>query len=122
MLPELNHTQMRSSTSSGSPKKNAALCGLSKYIGGSSVGLVATYQSSMSAPKSPSCHRRKALMLLPGIALEHFGLHRAPDQRVQLDEARRKTDLRDIARPREVDLELADRMRLRTCRKHHHAI
>src|SRR5829696_2796157 len=110
MLPELNHTQMRSSTSSGSPKKNAALCGLSKYIGGSSVGLVATYQNSSSAANSATCQKRKALMFLPGIALEHFGLHRAPDQRVQLDEARREADLGHIARPRQIDLELADRM------------
>src|SRR5436190_5100412 len=123
MVPEANQSQVRSKTLNGSPKKNAALFGSSKYSGGKSVGLVATYQKARKAMNSPNCQRRSALLeLLLGIALEHFILHGAPDQGMQLDEARREADLGDVARPRQIDGEFADRMRLGSCREHHHPV
>src|SRR2546423_707017 len=112
MVPEVNQSQVRSNTFNGSPKKNAALFGSSKYSGGSSVGLVATCKKSTKPTKISACHSRSHLLeLLLGIALEHLVLHRLPDQGMQLDEARRHADLGDIARPRQVDREFADRMR-----------
>src|SRR6202008_3680001 len=101
MVPVANHSQIRWKTFTGSPKKNAALFGSSKYSGGRSVGLVAIYQKRSSAAASSACQSRSALVeLLPGIALQHLLLHRMPDQRVQLDEARRQADLGDVARAR----------------------
>ena len=52
--------------------------------------------------------RIELLILLLLIALEHFFLHRLPDARMQLDEARRKPDLGHVPWPRQVNLELAD--------------
>src|SRR5688572_31049603 len=122
MKPEENQSTMRPATLSGSPKKKAALFGSSKYSGGSSVGLVRTYQATSSAANSANCQMRSALLPLTGIALQHFFLHRTPDQAVQLDEARRQADLGHVARPRQVDDELADRVRFRAGGHHHHAV
>src|SRR6266545_4818804 len=113
---------MRSRTLSGSPKKNAALCGLSKYIGGSNVGLVATCQKAIKTRNSATCQRRNALLLLLGIAFQHFVLHCAPDQGMELDEARREADLGDVAWARQVDRELAYRPCLRAGREHHDSV
>src|SRR6267143_3051080 len=123
MVPEVNQSHVRSSTLNGSPKKKAALCGLSKYIGGRSVGLVATCQKSTNPTKISTCQTRSQLLeLLLGIAFEDLFLHRVPDLRVQLDEAWRQPDLGDIARPRQVDGEFADRVRLGAGREHPDAI
>src|ERR1044072_8384392 len=122
MAPEANQSQMGSNTLSRSPTKKAALWGLSKYSGGSKVGLVPTCQTTRTAAKRPSCHQRRLLLALAGIALEHFGLHGVPDLRMELDEARRQPHLGHIPRPRQVDRELADRVRLRAGREHHHAV
>src|SRR5688500_14676391 len=103
---------MRPNTLSGSPKKNAARLGSSKYSGGSSEGLVPTCQMTNRPPSRPACHRRSLMALLLRIAFEHLGLHRAPDLGMQLEVARREPDLGHVARPRQVDRIGADRPRL----------
>src|SRR5688572_22667406 len=101
MSPLANQFQMRPSTLSGSPKKNAARFGSSKYSGGRSVGLVPTCQTANRQASNSACQTRRALVsLLLRIAFQHLLLHRMPDLSVQLDEARRQADLRDIARAR----------------------
>src|ERR1041384_2200315 len=103
---------MRPRTFSGSPKKNAARLGSSKYRGGSSVGLVPTCQTAKTAASNSSCQSRRSLLLfLLLITLEHFRLHRAPNLRVQLEIARHETDLGHVAGPRQIDLVFADRSR-----------
>src|SRR5207245_10646731 len=62
------------------------------------------------------------LSLLPGIAFEHLFLHRAPDFRVNFDEARRQADFGDIARARQVDRIVSDRMRHRARGKDHYPV
>src|SRR2546425_4987741 len=62
------------------------------------------------------------LSLLPGIAFEHLFLHRAPDFRVNFYEARRQADFGDIARARQVDRIVSDRMRRRTRGKDHYPV
>src|SRR5487761_2263922 len=123
MLPELNHSQMRSSTFCGSPKKNAALSALSKYIGGSSVGLVSAYQTKKHTASTISWYSRSlTLALLLDITLQHLFLHGVPDLRMQLEEARRQAYLRHVARTLQIDPVLADGVRFRSRRQHHHAI
>ena len=56
------------------------------------------------------------------MGLHDFGLQRLPNQRVQLDKARRHAGLRDVARARQIDGEFADRMAARPGRQHHHTI
>src|SRR5687768_13616683 len=110
MSPPANQSQMRASTLSGSPKMKAARLGSPKYSGGSSVGLVATCQKTNTPASSASCQKRNAplLTLLLRIALEHLGLHRVPDLRMQLQVARREPHLGDVARSRQVDAVVAD--------------
>src|SRR3974390_626169 len=123
MVPEVNHAQTRESTSSGWPKKNAALFGSSEKKGGISGGFVITCKKTNTAASISTCQRRSALLvLLLLIALEDFVLHRLPDARVQLDEARREPDLGHVARPRQADAEPADRARCGAGGQHHHAI
>src|SRR5450755_4449675 len=50
---------------------------------------------------------------LLAISGKHLFAQHRPDRLVQLDEARRRADLGDVARPLQVDRELADRMRPR---------
>src|SRR3954465_3656240 len=123
MVPLENHTHVRSKTLSGSPKKNAALFGSAKKTGGKRGGAVPTYQSSRNATKRSSCHTlSQRLLELAGIAFQHFLAHGMPNEAVQLDEAGRQPDLCHVARPRQVDGELADRMRLGAGRKNQHPI
>src|SRR5258708_14668779 len=91
-------------------------------LGGSSVGLVETCQNASKPTRSRSCQTRSILVELLGIALQHFFLHRMPDERMQLDEARREADLGDVPRSRQVDREFADRMRCRSGGQDDHAI
>src|SRR5713101_2098124 len=51
------------------------------------------------ARNSTTCQRLNPLLLLLGIAFQHFVLHCAPDEGMELDEARREADLGDVARP-----------------------
>src|SRR5512142_2377264 len=101
-MPEENHSQTRRATFCGSPKKKAALLGSSKYSGGRSVGLVPTYHTPSTAASSTSCQTRMRLMPLARIALENLLLHRVPDERMQLDEARRQPHFGHVARTRQV--------------------
>src|SRR5947199_6687323 len=73
---------------------------------------------------SPTCHTHSLdlLPLLARIALQHLFLHGMPDEPMELDEARREADFRDIPWARQIDLKLADRPRLRAGRKDDHAI
>src|SRR5579864_917584 len=118
-----NQSQMRPKTFSGSPKKKAAWRSLSNMKLGSRPGAVSTYQTTRITTSSPSCQARRNFMrlrscrqLLP-IAGQHLFAQHRPDRLVQLDEARRRAHLGDVARPRQVDRELADRMRARPRRK-----
>jgi len=54
--------------------------------------------------------------------LQHFMLEGLPDRRVQFDKARMQTDLLDIPRPRQIDVEFADRMASRTCGQYYNTI
>ena len=56
------------------------------------------------------------------VALHHFVLQSVPDLAMELDEPRRQTNLRDIARAWKIDRVLADRVRLRARRKHDDAV
>ena len=56
------------------------------------------------------------------IALQHFRFQHVPDCFVQFDKARQHPDLGNVARPRQVDRELADRMRRGPRRQHDDAI
>ena len=67
-------------------------------------------------------HAHAAFLQLLRIALEHFVAQHGPDLRVQFDEARMGAHLGHVARARQVDRELADRMRRRPGRQHHHAV
>src|SRR4051812_21458132 len=77
---------------------------------------------SSSPTKSSTCHSLSQLLELLRIAFQHFLAHRAPDEPVQLVEPRRQANLRYVARPGQVDGELAYRVRLRSGREHHHPI
>src|SRR6187455_2812698 len=115
-----NHCQMRPKIFSGSPKKNAAWRSLSNMKVGSRPGVVSRCQTTKTATRSPACQTRRYLIAQPGcsscrqllpVSGEHLFAQDAPDRLVQLDEARRRPHLGDVARARQVDLELADRMR-----------
>src|SRR5437763_1339596 len=86
----------------------------------------ATSRPNQTAKKARSrniCQKRRLLLaLLAGIAFEHFFLHGAPDEAVQLHKPRREADFRHVARPRQVDGVLADRPGFRSRRKHHDAV
>src|SRR6476659_271235 len=116
-----NQVQMRPKILTGSPKKNAAWRSLSNMKLGSRPGVVSRCQTTNTATSKPACHRRRYFIascrkLLP-IAGEHLLAQDRPDRLVQLDEARRRAHLGDVARPRQVDRELADRMRRRAGRE-----
>src|SRR6516165_2423944 len=120
-----NHAQMRPKILIGSPKKNAACWSFSKKKFGNSPGVVSKYQTTKTTTRSANCQTRslsiersltarpscRELLAVPG---KHFFAQHRPDRLVQLDEARRRAHLGDVARPRQVDRELADRMRRRT--------
>src|SRR5580765_4785294 len=116
----MNHCQIRSKIFSGSPKKNAAWRSFSNTKVGKRPGVVSRCQTTKTTTSSPTCQRRRYLMprrpgsscrkLLPG-AGKHLLAQHVPDRLVQLHEARRRSHLGDVARPRQVDRELADRMR-----------
>src|SRR5471030_1610966 len=123
MLPELNHSQIRSSTFCGSPKKNAALSALSKYIGGSNVGLVSAYQRRKDTTSTISWYSRSLpLALLLDISFQHLFLHGVPDLRMQFHKSGRQTDFRHVARALKIDLVFAYGVRVRSRRQYHHAI
>ena len=54
--------------------------------------------------------------------LQHFMLEGLPDRRVQFDKAWMQTYLLDIPRPRQVDVEFANRMASGTRRQHYNTI
>src|ERR671931_1486816 len=82
-----------------------------------------TCQKAKNAARSSACQIRSSLMpLLLGIRFEHLLFHGAPDGAVELDKSRREPNLRDVARPREIDAVIADRMRFGTRREHDHAV
>src|SRR6266446_634004 len=93
-------------------------------MGGSRVGLVATCQIASKPMNSTTCQKRRAALwlLLLRIALENLVFHRAPDQAMQLDEARREANLRHVAGAWQVDLVSADRPRRGTRRQHDYAV
>src|SRR5437879_13604262 len=93
-------------------------------MGGSRVGLVATCQIASKPMNSTTCQKRRAplWLLLLRIALENLVFHRAPDQAMQLDEARREANLRHVAGPCQVDLVSADRTRRGSRRQHDNAV
>src|SRR4029079_8720288 len=112
-----NQVQIRPKIRTGSPKKNAAWRSFSNMKLGSRPGVVSRCQTTNTATSSPACQRRRYFMPscreLLAIAGEHFLAQHRPDRLVQLDEARRRAHLGNVARPRQVDRELADRMRPR---------
>src|SRR6266403_5873505 len=93
-------------------------------MGGSRVGLVATCQIASSTTNSTTCQKRRAALLLPllCIAFENLVFYRAPDQAMELDEARREANLGHVAGTRQVDLVTADRPRRRSRGQHDHAV
>ena len=58
-----NQSQMRASTFSGSPKKNAAWRSLSNMKFGSRPGVVITCQNANTAASRPACQRRTYLIV-----------------------------------------------------------
>src|SRR6478672_3837843 len=117
-----NQVQMRPKILTGSPKKNAAWRSFSNIKFGSRPGVVSRCQTTNTATSRPACQRRRYFIAsvsvascreLLAIAGEHFLAQHRPDRLVQLDEARRRAHLGDVARSRQVDRELADRMRRR---------
>ena len=114
-----NQVQIRPKILTGSPKKNAAWRSFSNMKFGSRPGVVSRCQTTNTAdqqarlPEAKVFHARELL----AIAGEHFLAQHRPDRLVQLDEARRRAHLGDVARPRQVDRELADRMRRRAGRE-----
>src|ERR1700712_2960801 len=121
-----NQSQTRPKIFSGSPKKNAAWLSSVNRKCGSRPGTVSRCQAPKTITSTASCHarrlRRLGLMkrhivvrppscreLLP-VAGENLFAQHVPDRLVQLDEARDGAHLGDVARPVEVDAELADRM------------
>src|SRR4249919_3097647 len=105
-----NQVQMRPKILTGSPKKNAAWRSFSNMKFGSRPGVVSRCQATNTATSRPACQTRKYFMASCGellaIAGEHFLAQHRPDRLVQLDEARRRAHLGDVARPRQVDREL----------------
>src|SRR5215467_2112409 len=100
MSPELNQPAIRPSTLSGSPNRKAARFGSLNQNGGTMPGTASTCQSRNSPSSSSNCQTRSALvLLLLRIAFQHLGFHRAPNLPVQIDEARRESNLGDVARP-----------------------
>src|SRR6478672_4780264 len=116
----MNHCQIRSKIFSGSPKKKAAWRSFSNTKVGRRPGVVSRCQTMNTTASRPTCQTRRYFMtrrvwssrreLLP-VAGEHLLAQHVPDRLVQLDEARRRSHLGHVARPRQVDRELADRMR-----------
>src|SRR5689334_23338818 len=108
-------------TCNGRPKKNAIRFA---YASSTTPGVVRPYQTTNATARIATCHSAsrprptRASPLALRIALQHFGFQHVPDGFVQLDEARRQANLRDIARPRQVDGEFTDRMRRRAGRQH----
>src|SRR5664279_1925437 len=102
-----NHCQMRSKIFKGSPKKNAAWRSFSNMKFGNRPGVVSKYQTTKMTTSRASCQRRRNFMaagrscgeLLP-VAGEHLFAQHVPDCLVQLDEARRRANLGDVARAR----------------------
>ena len=120
-----NQAQMRPKIFSGSPKKNAAWRSFSNMKLGSRPGVVSRCQTTKTATSSaglpdPQVSHSAATSLMPraaGGSPQHLFAQHRPDRPVQLDEARRRAHLGDVARPRQVDRELADRMRRRPGRE-----
>src|SRR5690242_20328067 len=91
---------------------------------------VSAYQSAKPATSSSARQTKSGACLRPPlpepladrIGLEHLRSQRGPDAAVQLEEARREADFRDVARPWQVDGELPDGARPRTRREEHDAI
>src|SRR5882672_4040445 len=117
-----NHSQMRASTCTGSPKKNAACRSLSNRNGRINPGLVRTCQTTKTQTSTTSCQTRKlfefGLMVrhisgcarLLRVSLEHFAAKNIPDRAMQLDELREHAHFSNIAWARQVDRESADRV------------
>src|SRR5215217_7939321 len=119
-----NQAPMRPKIFSGSPKKNAAWLSFSNTNGAISPGFVSTCHSTNSTTSRPTCQIRRLVELgfsafhmaapsgseLLPIALQDFLAQHRPDRLVQFDEARRRAHLGDVARPLQVDVELADRV------------
>src|SRR5713226_6650937 len=114
ILPDENQSQTRRSTTSGCPKKKLGRMPVS----------VSTCQarnataSSRTRQTSSGARRRDRPTALPepladGIGLEHLRAQRGPEAAVHFQEARGQADLGHVARPGEVDAELADRPRAR---------
>src|SRR5437762_13421101 len=101
----MNQREAFPSTVSGVPKKN----------GGSTPVRVSTCQTQKSAASSstrPTSSRSVPLALC--ISREDLRLEQFPDLAVQLEEPGRQAHFRHVARPGEIDGELADGARLRT--------
>src|SRR6202011_1173200 len=122
--PLQNQSTIVQNTLTGSPKKKGGGVCRSKENGGLMPGVVKTCHSTMSAAKTTNCIARSRISgdLLLLVGLQHFFLHRPPDLLVEREESRRHADLRHVARPRQVDPEVADRMRARPRRQHHDAV
>ena len=77
-------------------------------------------------PSSSACADARAIARVSAARLAHSPSALLPSasarSRVQLDEARRHPDLGHVARPRQIDRELADRVRRRSGRQHDHAV
>src|SRR4030095_3918153 len=138
-----NQFQIRARILTGSPKKNFASFSLLKKMGGTSPGLVMTYQTTKSTTRTPACQIRRFRALgriafqivirapavspscgplLLRVALEHFLPQHVPYSLVQFDKARSDAHLGNITRPWQVDREFADRVGCGSGRKHDDAI
>src|SRR5438128_2160305 len=112
-------------TCSGRPKKKAILFA---YASSTMPGVVRPYQTANSTARIAACQSARRPLLgrasVSGlrIALQHFVLQHPPDRLMQFDEARRKTNFRDVAGSRQVDWELANRMARRPGRENDDAI
>src|SRR5262245_47451016 len=87
-------------------------------------GAVSTYQTPTSRASTQSCRilSRMSGGLLALVGLQHLLLHDAPDLAVKIEEGGGHADLRDVPRPRQLDLEIADRPRTRASRQHDDAV
>src|SRR5215471_3629821 len=87
-------------------------------------GAVSTYQRPTSRASTQSCRILSCMSggLLALVGLEHLLLHDAPDLAVEIEEGGGHADLRDVARSRQLDHEIADRPRAGAGRQHDDAV